>query len=341
MVTLVSLLVTSVVAIILAYKGYGFYAIITKAVLGAIITTLLSFVVARTTFRIRYYREEAGKIIGFGGWLTLSVIVRDIAQQIDRLLMPRLLSITSLGAYNRPKEFINQISGRLNGIFDKTLFPILSDIQDNKKSIQNAFMSSLYYMNIFSMLLSLTFIFNANLIIRVFFGEDWLELTIIFQILSVSLLFNICGRLADCYFRSLGLVKQQFFLRIIQVIINIIGLLIGYKWDLIGIAVAVLITHVMMIIIKVSYIAKIIDVDMLQVVITIMNSYRFSLFILPILMVSMLGTPNTMYGNVLLLIIMIISTVLIFMVFPSIVGKKYKNEIYKDMRNYLNNKLHI
>lgn len=73
-----------------------------------------------------------GSIVNFGGWLTLSVVFRNFANQADKLLMSKFLSVASLGAYNRPKEFIDTISTKLNGIFDTALFPILSGIQDQK-----------------------------------------------------------------------------------------------------------------------------------------------------------------------------------------------------------------
>lgn len=147
MVNFFALVISSSIAIGLALKGMGFEAIISKAILQSLTATVLSYFLAKTKYRFQIERKDIGAIINFGGWLTLSVIFRNFANQADKLLiMSKLLSVASLGAYNRPKEFIDTISTKLNGIFDTALFPILSGIQDQKNSIRNAYHTSLYYM---------------------------------------------------------------------------------------------------------------------------------------------------------------------------------------------------
>lgn len=200
MVNFLALLISSIIAIALAFKGMGFESILSKAIIHSLVATVLSFIMAKTKYQFQIKRKDVSSIVGFGGWLTLSVILRNFATQADKLLMSRFLSVASLGAYNRPKEFINTISMKLNGIFDTALFPILSGIQDQEDSVRNAYYTSLYYMNIFSMLMALAFIFNGSLLIRLFFGTQWLELLPVFTILSLSLVFNIDGRLCDCFF---------------------------------------------------------------------------------------------------------------------------------------------
>ena len=196
MIRLASLVITTIIAIILAIKDFGYYAILTKTILASILTLLLSLYFARTRFYFTYDFKVCRSIFGYSGWLMASAFFRNFAQQADRLLMSRLLSVATLGAYNRPKDFINQIASQFTTIFDVVLFPVLSNIQDKKESMQNAYISSFYYLNMFSMLLSLTFIFNTELLIRIFLGEQWLELATLFRILSVSVIFVVDGTIA-------------------------------------------------------------------------------------------------------------------------------------------------
>ena len=176
LIRLFSLIITTAVAVILACEGYGYYAIITKAVLESVLTFLLFLYFCKTGFGIMLDKQTSSSIFKFSGWLMASVLFRNLSHQIDKLLMPRLLSIELLGAYNRPKDFIEQISSKLNGIFDSALFPVLSSIQDEKEKLASAFRQSLSIMNMFAMFLTLAFAFNSQLIIRIFFGEQWMNL---------------------------------------------------------------------------------------------------------------------------------------------------------------------
>ena len=74
-------------------------------------------------------------------------------------------------------------------------------------------------------------------------------------IISFVLIFNIDGRLSDCYLRSLGMTKQQFYFRIFEAALNIIGVLIGSYWGILGVAVSVVLTNSFAKLIKTLFVA--------------------------------------------------------------------------------------
>lgn len=328
MINLVSLVITTIVAILLAYMGLGYYAILTKAVLATIITLVLSHIGAKTKFRLQLDFETVKSIFGFSGWLMISVFFRNLAQQLDRLLMSNMLSVNSLGAYNRPKEFIIQISSKINGIFDTALFPVLSGIQDDIEAVKRAYLRSFYYINIFAIVLSLAFVFNSELIIRVFFGEKWMSILLTMQILSCMLVFNVDARLADCYLRSLGWTKQQFYFRVIEVVAQLIGILIGGHYGINGIAVSVVLVNILTIAAKNYYITKRLGIDTFKVIKTILKSWKVSYLTLPVLIILQCLLPHHLLGNVINAFIFCLLYLFAFVVYPNMIGSMYKNEVY-------------
>lgn len=338
-INLLSLVVTTIVAIILALKGFGYYAILAKAILTSFLTLVISRIAIRVHFNLNIDKHTFKEIFGFSGWLMASVFFRNFAQQADKLLMGRLLSVSALGAYNRPKEFITQINTKFNGIFDTALFPVLSGIQDKKDILGNAYKKSLYYMNLFSMAMSLGFIFCSGLIIRIFLGEQWLDIQPVFMILSCAMIFNIDGRLVDCFMRSLALTRSQFFFRILELFINVVALLIGAHWNITGVAMAVVLTNFVMVIIKVIYISAKIELSVKSVLLTIFSSWQFSLVVLLILIPSFIILPSTAIGDILITFEYCLLLLLCFVIFPSIVGDEYKAEAYCKIKGFLYNKV--
>lgn len=325
---LASFVLSSAIAIYLAWDGYGFYAILVRAILSSFLVFIISYLLVGTKFKFVLHRGYISSIASYGGWLTASVIVRNFAQQTDRLLMSRLLSVSALGAYNRPKEFITQIAKYLNGIFDTALFPVLSSIQDNKQSLRNAFNSSQYYMNMFSMFIALSFICNSFLLIRIFLGEEWLDLNTIFILLSLSVVFNVNGRLGDCYLRSLAMVKQQTFFRIFQLFINVVAMLIGYQWGIVGVAISFVTASFLNILIKTIYISLKLDIPVRKTALNIFDSWRYSVFFIPIIVVENLINNHSVTINILFAVIFILVVFFVFLLYPKLVGTKYKNEAY-------------
>ena len=332
LISLFSLVTTTCVAVFLAWRGYGYYAIITKAVLASVISLVLSHAMIKPHYRLDFHKETCKQILGFSGWLMASGLFRNLAHDVDKLLMSHLLSVVSLGAYNRPKEFIGQISGKLNGIFDAALFPVLSSIQDDRTKIKSAFRRSLYFMNIFSMLLTLAFAFNSELLIRIFFGEQWLELKWITVVLSFLTLFNIDGRLADCFLRSLAMTKQQFFFRIIEAVAMFIGVILGAQWDIMGVALGVVLTNALMKITKILYISYKIEMPLYKTMLEIGTSWKFTIILIPLCLISTWFFSGSITGNVISLIAFITLTIIIFLVVPSLVGETYKQEGYLVVR---------
>lgn len=333
MINLVALVITTIVAVYLAWKGYGYYAIIVKSILASVLSLLLSFYFAKTHYGFALDKETFKQIFGFSGWLMASGLFRNLAHDVDKLLMSRLLSVASLGAYNRPKDFINQISSKLNGIFDTALFPVLSGIQDDHEKIERAYKQSLYFMNIFALLLTLGFAINSELLIRVFFGERWIELKWVTMVLSFLMLFNIDGRLADCFLRSLAMTKQQFFFRIFETIVTLLGVIIGAKWDIMGVAIGMVTTNMFLKLIKILYISIKIDVPIYETIGVVLKSWRFSLILIPICLFMFFFMPKSFLGNVLSFVLFLLSCFLIFLVFPSIVGKQYKEKAYMKVKS--------
>ncbi len=323
-----SLFVTSIIAIYLAWKGFGYYAIITKAILSSLLIFILSTFFAKGHYRVVYNPEIYKQVFRFSGWLQASVIFRNLASQADRLLMSNLLSVEALGAYNRPKDFVTQISTKINGIFDTALFPVLSGIQDDKEKIRNAFLKSFSFLNLFAMFLSLSFFVNSELIIRVFFGEKWIGLLPVMRTISLILAFNTNGRLADCFLRSLGLTKQQFCFRVLEMLTSTIAVFIGSRWDVLGVAIFFVTFSSIMRLLKICYVSMKIDLSIKKVIFTLASTWRFVLVVLPVVLILFYALPSSWTGNIILLVVYVVLIVVLFLFCPNVIGSFYKESAF-------------
>ena len=336
-----SVVVSTVIAVILAIHSYGYYSIIAKAVSAPCILYLLSLIYARRKYSFQLNKEYIKEIVNFSGWFMASRLLRNLSKQLDKLLMPRLIDVETLGAYSRPKDFIEQFSGKINGIFDTALFPVLSSIQDDNARLKSSLSKSLYFLNLFSTFLALAFIFNSRLIIRVFFGSEWINLVPLFIILSIAIVFNVDGRLADCYFRSLGRTKQQFFFRVGEVASKIVGVVIGAYFGVIGIAIGVVLSESILRVGKLLYISSTIGVKVKVIFTWLFSSWRPMLFIVPLCSLTFILSPNSLWGDIITMIAFIITCLIPLVLFPTIIGGNYKAELYPKVICQIKQHLHF
>lgn len=334
-----ALIITTIVSIALAIKGFGYYAIIAKVILYSIVTLIVSYFAAHTKYHLSFDLKAFKEIFGFGGWLQASSFFRKIADQVDRLMMSSLFSVQTLGMYSRPKEFINNMTGRLTDIFDSSLFPVLSTIQDEKGRLVKSYQLALYYLNIVGLLLTLTFMFNSELIIRIFLGSEWMNVNKLFIVLSFSGIMMINGSLGDIFLRSLAYTKQQFFLRVIQALVSILLILLAAKVGVLAVAAAYLLAYGLVVFLKMHFIAKRINYGLMNALGDILYAFKVVLYYLPAYAICMVFIPNTVEGNILKLMVFGIITILVFLVFPNCVGRKYNDEIYSRVLQFIKGRI--
>lgn len=324
----VTYLISSAVGIMMATQGYGVWSVVATAIISSLMSTVLYFLFTHSSFpKLKIYKSEVGGILSFGGWLTGGVVLNNFTQQCDRLLLSRWLSVQALGAYNRPAGFVSNISGKINGIFDTVLFPLLSDIQDDLPKVQSVFLRSVAVLNSFSVVLAAIFFFNAELIISIFFGQEWMDLVLVLRIVSIGVVFSIDNRLADCYYRSLAKLRSSFFIRLAQAILTIAGIYWGCKNGVEGIATAITLVSIFIICIKIIVISRYIKMNLGVIVKALLKTWK-PMALLLIIGIPYLMIPHSLLLNILFAVCFGTIIVIEFVFFPHLVGKDYCEMVY-------------
>jgi hypothetical protein len=133
--------------------------------------------------------------------------------------------------------------------------------------------------------------------------------------------------------------KQQFFFRVLETVLSILGILSGYKWDIIGVAVGVAVGNMVAKLLKVFFIGMKLELNPFQISGLLFSSWRFSILLLPLCLVSYILLPSSWGGNIAMVVIFFVSSIIIFLLMPRFVGKFYYDEVYCKVLSYIKNKL--
>lgn len=325
--SVISYFIASVVSIVMATKGMGLIAVVALHIVNSVVyILLLTFCIGYPRLSIR--KQETKEIISYGGWLTLGVIVNNITHQLDKLLLPRWMSVSTLGAYNRPAGFVSTISNKINGIFDTVLFPMLSDLQNDSNRVKGVLLKSVSLLNGFFVILAAIFFFNAHLIISIFFGTQWLDMVPVMQIISLSVIFNVNSRLVDCFFRSLAFVKIGFFLRIISAIVTFTSIYVGSQFGVNGVAFSIVIANIINILTKVVVLAIKTRVSVVDVLCKMVVAWKVVIPILIIGVPFLIIDSHTWLINIIFALIFAVVVMAVFAFYPQFVGEEYVTTVY-------------
>ena len=166
-----------------------------------------------------------------------------------------------------------------------------------------------------------------------------MQLRPIMVVIAISLPFNFNGRLADCFLRSLAMTKQQFFFRILEITLNIISVIIGYRWGTLGVAVSIVMANALTKILKILYIGVKVDMMPRQTLTRLFSSGRFLIFFLPLIILAFY-LPSSWEGDVIMAGVFIAVAGLIFLLMPQLIGKEYQDEMYGRIVGYIKCKIH-
>lgn len=332
---IVAFTISNGVAITMAVMGWGLYAIVMGNVLNILLQNLILGISLKVRPKFHLRLEKAKEIIGFGGWLTLSRLTGTVYAQIDKILMAKWLSIVELGNFYRTRGIIEAFNTQIGGIYDVVLFPILSQIQENRQAIQNAYMKSLYLGCIFFSYLFLFFFFNAKLIIYIFLGDKWVDQIVLFRVLSLSMLFYFITRFADCFIRSLALVKFGFFIKLLSCVMLVTAIYFSYSSGVVFVAISVVLVNLISAIIKTIYLCRHARLSLLTLTVKTSRGllYSFPLVALGILYLAYFET-SYLYG-IFFMIVYVICSMAIFIYCPALFGEVYQKEIYPLMQKYI------
>ena len=322
--------ISSTIGIVLAYLGYGVYAIVASAVSNAILTTIILFVVRGELPSIQICRNHVKEIVSYGGWLTSSIIVRKITTELDKFILARYFTPALIGAYNRPSGFISSITTHIISIYDIVLFPILSSFKDDKTKVQKSFLKAVSLISWFSTILSVVFILGAQIIIDIFFGAEWNWLITIFRVLSISVVFLSCTSVGDCFFRSLGLVKYYFYMRSATCIMTIISVFVGSQYGILGVAVGLLISRLFDSIIKLVFLASKMSVSIVDVIKSVLTPIWSTIILAIVCLFIFSFVP---YGEYIGIFIFVAMFITIFFYAPKIFGQDVYENIYLVLKN--------
>ncbi len=335
---IIAFVISNSIAIVMAWKGCGLYSIVVGNVLNIILQNIIlrTFLPYKPKFVIK--GSHVKEIINFGGWLTLSKMTGALYAQIDKILMAKWLSITTLGNFYRTRGVIDSVDSQVGGIFDVVLFPILSGIQDKKESVQNAYIKAMYLGCVFFSLLFLTFFFNAKLIITVMLGEKWLDQVLLFRVLSLSMLLYFLTRLNDCFIRSLAYVRFGFFVKLFScfMLVTTMYLSIRQGYGTIGVAVSVVFTNLLSAIIKTAFICLKTDVRFLVLFKNIIRGLLYSIPLLCFGITFFLFFEQNLIYSIIFCAVFVLASTAIFLFLPDFVGSIYKKQIYPYISRILN-----
>ncbi len=246
-ITIISSAFSGILAVIMAFKGYGVWSLVYKNISSQLISTLLLWYWNRWKPSLIFSFTSFKDLFGFGYKLLLSGLVGTIYTNASYAFIGKYFSAQDLGFYTRAESFKNLLSHNIESIATGVGYPVLATLQDDRLKMKDVFQkmfASTFF--IVAMLMFGLALLAENLIL-VLIGDTWLPAVPLLQMFcfiglmyplnSMNInLMNVIGR-SDLYLKY-QTISQLFIIPNI-----IIGVYYGLNIFMIGMMFISLITY--------------------------------------------------------------------------------------------------
>ena len=189
---LLAVVVSSVVACFLAAKGFGVWSLVAAQIAApaSVASVAWKMTSVKMSFDLSAARQWSREIVSFGKFATGNSIINYLVQNMDYLLIGRLLPTAQLGFYYFAFERSRFLSRRVLDLYSSLALPVFSRLNQDSERIRRAYQVATTVALLVIAPLVTFLAFQARLVIPLVFGERWVPSVVVFQILSIHVIVN-------------------------------------------------------------------------------------------------------------------------------------------------------
>ena len=214
-------------ALILALKGFSYYSLVIRSILFILIQFILNLVNTGIRPKLIKSFDSINKIKGYSLYQFGASFLNYFQRNLDNLLIGKFWGSKELAYYDKSYTLSRYPVSYLSNIITPVLHPILAEHQADKEYIYKKYMDVIMVLSAVGVFVSGVFISSSREIILLFFGDQWENSVLPFQIISLSLWVQMLTGTVGCIMQSLGNTKRLFNMCSISVLFSVIGISLG------------------------------------------------------------------------------------------------------------------
>lgn len=233
-VNLTAVLTSGIIAIYLAYTGYGVWALVYQTIIRAIVAAVFIWIIVKWRPNMRFSKESFNKMFSYGSKLLVSSLLANFFSNLNSLLIGKYVSAKDLGYYSRGIQFSQVVFSIFSSALNSVLLPGLAPIQDQKEQLTGHTRTIIKTSALITVPIFFGLALLAEPIILVLLTEKWRLAIPIMQIFCIARLITIISSINVNILYVIGrtdlVLRQQYINITVRVALVIAALQYGIVW---------------------------------------------------------------------------------------------------------------
>ena len=225
--SLVSAIISGVIGIAMAFKGYGVWALVAQQLSKQLLFTLCLWVLNKWWPKFTFYKDSFKYMWGFGWKLLASGILNNVWNQLYQVVIGRCYTSSTLGHYTRANEYASIFSSNLTLIVQRVSYPVLAEIQDDKERMV------LGYRKVIKVTMFVTAVCMISLgavsepLIYTLIGTKWYEAATYLPLICISMSLYPLHAINLNILQVIGRSDIFLYLEVLKKFVGLVPLVIG------------------------------------------------------------------------------------------------------------------
>ena len=243
-VRIVTSVISLIITIIMAYVGFGVWALVTQNLIGAAIPAVVFWVYTKWkpswTFSWKSFKE----LFNFGIFMFMTHLINNLSTQLQGLFIGRLYNPATLGYYSKASGTERLASGTITGVMTAVTYPLYAEVQDDLPRMQNMLKHLTSTISFITFPLLAILLLVAKPVFILLYSDRWVESVPYFQVLCFAGLGGCLTSINTQCIAAIGKSKVMFFWTVIKRIVGIFCIIAGlYLFGMYGLLVGVVINY--------------------------------------------------------------------------------------------------
>lgn len=233
----VSPAVALVVAVVLAARGWGAWALAIQQVVAAVLMLVLVAIVSGWLPRRVPRDVELRGFLSFGGHLLVSQLVGYVANNVDTFIVGYRFGTGPLGLYSRAFQLLMQPYNQVRTPLTRVALPVFSRLGDDEDAYRRFLVRGqlcLGYTLVLGLALTAACAYPVTVMML---GEQWVEAAPLLALFAIAGAFDTLALVGYWVYLSRGLTRDLARWSWIAAAIKVACIVVGSQWGVLGVAV--------------------------------------------------------------------------------------------------------
>ena len=233
-------LIALFVTVLLAYKGFGVWALVVQNIIGAAIPALVFWFYIKWRPAWAFSWKSFKELFGFGFYMFLTHLINSFSSKVQGLLIGKVYNPSTMGYYSKAEGTEKLASSSVSGIMTQVTYPLYAEVQDNKEKMGNMIKRLTMTLAYATFPLMFILLLCAKPIFILLYSDRWINSIPYFQVLCFAGLAGCLQAVNLQAISAIGKSKTMFIWTVIKrcfgISFIVLGLLFfGMKGLLVGV----------------------------------------------------------------------------------------------------------